>query len=115
MESLDMENTPSSDMIACREIYPCGPLCPPVVSKGLYHRGYRGHGDPQGILRFKALRNLQALGRHQVDQIAHAAGVSPLDVIPGDHLDAVVVHYQGHGRVYDAGAGAAFEVARARS
>src|SRR5258708_24870125 len=55
---------------------------------------------------------LQAFGRHQVDQIADTAGVSPLVVIPRDHLDAIATDYQGHGRVDDGGAGVAFEIGR---
>src|SRR5208282_1797417 len=58
------------------------------------------------------LQNLQSFGRHQVDQIADTAGVSPLVVIPGDHLDAVAADHQGHGRVDDGGAGVSFEIGR---
>src|SRR6202521_783098 len=55
---------------------------------------------------------LQAFGRHQVDQIADAAGVSPLVVIPRDNLDAVAADYQRHGRVDDGGAGVPFKIGR---
>ncbi len=53
---------------------------------------------------------LEALGRHQVDQIADTAGVAPLVVIPRDHFDAVAADYQGHMRVDDGGAGVSFEI-----
>src|SRR5712692_4496975 len=55
---------------------------------------------------------LEALGRHQVDQIADTAGVAPLVVIPRDHFDAVAADYQGHMRVDDGGAGVSFEIRR---
>src|ERR1700674_2928709 len=55
---------------------------------------------------------LQAFGRHQVDQIADAAGVSPLVVIPRDNLDAVAADYQRHGSVNDGGAGVPFKIGR---
>src|SRR6266849_5586302 len=55
---------------------------------------------------------LQALGCHQVDQIADTAGVAPLVVIPRDHLDAVAADHQGHGRVDDGGAGIPFKIGR---
>src|SRR5258708_15363982 len=55
---------------------------------------------------------LEALGRHQVDQIADTAGVAPLVVIPRDHFDAVAADYQGPMRVDDGGAGSSFEIVR---
>src|SRR6266853_5882640 len=55
---------------------------------------------------------LQAFRCHQVNQIADTAGVSPLIVIPRDHLDTIASDYQGHGRVDDGGAGVSFEIAR---
>src|SRR5438552_10586542 len=43
----------------------------------------------------------QALTGNVVDQVADAAGVSPLIVVPGDDLDAVAPDHQGHGRIHD--------------
>src|ERR1700681_3666449 len=86
MESLDMGSAPSFDVLSmeCR-------ASPPVPPRH---------------------KILQAFGRHQVDQIADTAGVSPLVVIPRDHLDAIAGDYQGHGRVDDGGAGIPFEIGR---
>ena len=36
---------------------------------------------------------LQTLGGHEVDQVADAAGVSPLVVVPGDYLDTVAADH----------------------
>ena len=48
--------------------------------------------------RATEIRNaLQALTGDVVDQVAHAAGVSPLVVVPGDHLDAVAADHHGQG------------------
>src|SRR5213075_3082092 len=43
----------------------------------------------------------ETLGCHIVDQVAHAAGVSPLIVVPGDYLHAVAADHQGRRRIYD--------------
>src|ERR1019366_6195048 len=67
---------------------------------------------PSLVVQVRRYQNLQAFGRHQVDQIADTAGVSPLVVIPGDHLDAVATDDQGHVRVDDRGAGVPFEIGR---
>src|ERR1019366_8722892 len=83
MESLDMGSTPSF-VVVC----------------------------PSSVVQVRRYTILQSFGRHQVDQIADTAGVSPLVVIPGDHLDAVAADDQGHVRVDDGGAGVSFEIGR---
>ncbi len=73
----------------------------PIVERKIANRKF-GHGKHSVIRRWfsvvgrsslviqvRRYQNLQSFGRHQVDQIADTARVSPLVVIPGDHLDAV--------------------------
>src|SRR5206468_1668246 len=67
---------------------------------------------PRDIRQNAGATKLQALACQVVDQVAHAAGVSPLIVIPGDHLDAVAANHQGHVRIYDRGARVALEIGR---
>ncbi len=55
---------------------------------------------------------LQTFGAHEIDQIADTARVSPLVVVPGDHLNEISAHDQRHGRVHDRRAGIAPEVHR---
>src|SRR6185437_9495747 len=49
------------------------------------------------------LRRLETLLRQELDQIAYSAGVTPLIVVPGDHLHAVSRHHAGEGSVNDGG------------
>ena len=58
------------------------------------------------------MQRLQALARDVVDQVAHAAGVSPLVVVPRDHLHAVATDHHGAGRVHDRRERVALEVGR---
>src|SRR5437588_12470558 len=56
--------------------------------------------------------NLQTLIADVMNQIPHAAGVSPFIVIPGDHLDAIAGDHQSHRRVDNRRARIAFEIRR---
>src|SRR5581483_7159141 len=59
-----------------------------------------------------APHGLQALARDVVDQVAHAVGVSPLIVIPGDHLHAVAADHHGPRRIDNRRAWVALEIRR---
>src|SRR5262249_54332391 len=58
----------------------------------------------------KLRQRLQAFATQVVDQVADAAGVSPLVVVPGDDFDAVAADYHGRRRIDDRGASVAFEI-----
>ena len=53
---------------------------------------------------------LQALVDHHGAEVRHAAGVSPLVVVPGDGFDEVAADDHGAERIEDGAAGVAFEV-----
>src|SRR6266478_76142 len=50
------------------------------------------------------------LGRHEFDQVAAAAGVSPLVVVPGQHLYAAVPHHFGVTSIDNRGIRVALEI-----
>src|SRR5712692_4806993 len=56
--------------------------------------------------------SLQSLLRQESDQVDDAAGVSPLVVVPGDHLHQIAVHHLGESRVDDGAVRIAQHVAR---
>src|SRR4030095_13089273 len=47
---------------------------------------------------------------HVPDEVPHAAGVTPLVVVPGQDLHEVAVHHRGGGQIYDRRVGIAVEV-----
>src|SRR5438477_8675003 len=55
---------------------------------------------------------LQAFRAEELDQVADAAGIPPLIVVPGDHLNAVASDDARHGRVDDGGIRIALEIRR---
>src|SRR5260370_27676406 len=56
--------------------------------------------------------SLQSLFRQEGDQVDHTAGVSPLVVVPGDHLHQIAVHHLGELRIDDGALRIAQHVAR---
>src|SRR4051812_18629249 len=55
---------------------------------------------------------LESFLRHEFDEIAHAARVSPLIVVPGDYFHAIAGNDASHERVHDRGTRVAAEVHR---
>ena len=53
---------------------------------------------------------LQPFRSNVSNHVADAARVSPLVVVPGDHLDAIAGDHAGHGRIHNGGARIAAEV-----
>src|SRR6266576_1390721 len=51
-----------------------------------------------------AMFGLETFLIHKVDHVAHAAGVSPLVVVPGDNFHAITLDNARHGSVHDGGA-----------
>src|SRR6267142_1562294 len=56
--------------------------------------------------------SLQSLFRQKSDQVDDAARVSPLVVVPGDHLHQIAVHHLGELRIDDGAVRIAQHVAR---
>src|SRR6267142_120889 len=54
-----------------------------------------------GHFSFAGTLSSEAFLAHEGDHVAHAAGVSPLVVVPGDHLYAISGDNTGHGSVDD--------------
>src|ERR1039457_2862870 len=68
-----------------------------------------GRGTYLRHLRINCL--LQALGSEELDEIAHTAGITPLVVVPRNHLDAFAADDAGHVGIDDGGALVALEIA----
>src|ERR1700733_8041588 len=96
MESLDMAGCPRVQIISGSSAV----IWPTVA------RAY----SPSRMRRKR--KNLQALTGDVVNQVANAAGIPPLVVVPGDHLDAIAADHQRHRRIHDRRRRVAFKVQR---
>src|SRR6266498_1329052 len=79
----------------------------PIVSRVTWHGG---RGTPY-LRRWALLIALERPG-HVADQVPHAAGVPPLVVVPGQHLDEIAVDDGGRSQVDDGRVWVAVEVHR---
>src|ERR1017187_7029571 len=84
-----------------------------MMETPLEHESTRKHTESFRVLPCASvfLFFLQTLRNEELDEIAHTAGVSPLVVVPRDHLDAVSADHAGHIGINDGGTLVALEIA----